>query len=148
MTHTASERAGQGLFAKIGCELCHSATLQTGHSSIERLSHVVFHPYSDFALHRMGPGLADHVSQSIATGDEFRTAPLWGVGQRIFFLHDGRTTDLLVAIQAHASQIPDCPERHGPENERCESEANAVIRNFDALSASQRQNIVDFLRSL
>ena len=147
-THTDSERAGQGFFGKVGCDLCHSATLQTGQSDIEPLSGVTFHPYSDFALHRMGPALADHVSQGVATGDEFRTAPLWGVGQRIFFLHDGRTTDLLVAIQAHASQTPNCLEHQNPKKERCESEANAVIRNFDALSASQRQNILDFLRSL
>jgi CxxC motif-containing protein (DUF1111 family) len=51
----------------------------------------------------MGPGLADEVSQGAARGDEFRTAPLWGLGQRIFFLHDGRTDDLITAIRAHRS---------------------------------------------
>ena len=50
--------------------------------------------YSDVALHQMGPGLADDILQGAAAGDEFRTAPLWGLGQRIFFLHDGRTSDL------------------------------------------------------
>ena len=59
--------------------------------------------FSDLALHAMGPGLADDILQGAARGDEFRTAPLWGLGQRIFFLHDGRTTDLLEAIQAHRS---------------------------------------------
>ena len=63
----------------------------------------------------MGPGLADDILQGAARGDEFRTAPLWGLGQRIFFLHDGRTTDLVEAIQAHQS---DGNSKFGP------SEAN------------------------
>ena len=50
----------------------------------------------------MGTGLADDITQGLATGDMFRTTPLWGVGQRLFFLHDGRTDDLLQAIEAHA----------------------------------------------
>ena len=57
--------------------------------------------FSDLALHAMGPGLADDILQGAARGDEFRTAPLWGLGQRIFFLHDGRTNDLIEAIRAH-----------------------------------------------
>jgi hypothetical protein len=65
--------------------------------------------------------------------DEFRTAPLWGAGQRLFFLHDGRTSDVLEAILAHAS---------------AGSEANAVICNFQALSPSQKQEVLNFLRSL
>jgi CxxC motif-containing protein (DUF1111 family) len=59
--------------------------------------------YSDLLLHHMGPGLADDIVQGNASGDEFRTAPLWGLGQRIFFLHDGRTRDLIEAIRAHRS---------------------------------------------
>ena len=51
----------------------------------------------------MGVGLADNVSQGGAGGDQFRTAPLWGLGQRIFLLHDGRTTDLMNAIQNHSA---------------------------------------------
>jgi CxxC motif-containing protein (DUF1111 family) len=81
----------------------------------------------------MGTGLADNVSQGTAGGDQFRTAPLWGLGQRIFFLHDGRTTNLVAAIDAHASSG---------------SEANTVEANFDALSASQQQDVLNFLRSL
>jgi CxxC motif-containing protein (DUF1111 family) len=68
-----------------------------------------------------------------AAADEFRTAPLWGIGQRLFFLHDGRTNDLLQAIQSHASDG---------------SEANAVIGNFNALPAPSQQDILNFLRSL
>jgi CxxC motif-containing protein (DUF1111 family) len=81
----------------------------------------------------MGSGLADRVGQGDASGTQFRTAPLWGVGQRIFFLHDGRTSDMLEAVQQHAS--------HG-------SEANQVISNFNALSTADQQSILDFLRNL
>jgi CxxC motif-containing protein (DUF1111 family) len=66
-------------------------------------------------------------SQGAATGREFRTAPLWGLGQRIFFLHDGRTSDLKDAIQAHSSNG---------------SEANAVISKFNGLSEFQKQGPV------
>jgi CxxC motif-containing protein (DUF1111 family) len=87
----------------------------------------------------MGPGLADNIVQGSAGPDEFRTAPLWGLGQRIFFLHDGRTRDLLEAIEAHVSagnaQFPP-------------SEANAVISIFNAVTESQKQDLLDFLRSL
>ena len=81
----------------------------------------------------MGQGLADGINQGLATGDEFRTAPLWGIGQRLFFLHDGRTSDLVQAIRQHAGQG---------------SEANQVIDNFNNLSTQQQQQLLDFLRSL
>jgi CxxC motif-containing protein (DUF1111 family) len=81
----------------------------------------------------MGQGLADHIAQGVATGDDFRTAPLWGAGQRLFFLHDGRTSDLKAAILAHQSSG---------------SEANAVIGNFQTLSTQEQQNLLNFLRSL
>jgi CxxC motif-containing protein (DUF1111 family) len=81
----------------------------------------------------MGSGLADNVSQGSSGGDQFRTAPLWGLGQRIYLLHDGRTADLRMAIEAHASNG---------------SEANAVEQNFENLSTSQQQALLNFLRSL
>jgi CxxC motif-containing protein (DUF1111 family) len=81
----------------------------------------------------MGTGLADNVQQGFAGGDEFRTSPLWGVGQRIFLLHDGRTTNLITAIQAHSSSG---------------SEASTVVSNFNALTVTQQQEILDFVRSL
>jgi len=87
----------------------------------------------------MGPGLADGVSQGEAGPDEFRTAPLWGLGQRIFFLHDGRTTDLLEAIREHRSAADAHYQR---------SEANSVVNNFNTLSEEQRQDLLNFLRSL
>ena len=77
--------------------------------------------------------VADNVSQGTAGGDQFRTAPLWGLGERIFFLHDGRTQDLMVAIAAHSSSG---------------SEANTTVANFNALSTSAQQDILNFLRSL
>ena len=67
------------------------------------LSNQVVNLYSDLLIHGMGPGLTDDILQGRAAGDEFRTAPLWGLSQRIFFLHDGRTTDLNQAIIAHRS---------------------------------------------
>ncbi len=148
-THTPSESKGQALFLRVGCALCHSPALQTGKSTYSGISNVTIEPYSDFALHHMGPGLADHISQASAGGDEFRTALLWGLGQRIFFLHDGRTSDLLVAIQAHKSTDKNChPKPQSVASESCGSEANAVILGFQALSLSEKQDILDFLRSL
>jgi len=90
-------------------------------------------------VHDMGVGLADGVSQGQAGPREFRSAPLWGLGQRIFFLHDGRTSDLLQAIQAHQSGSPSTGDA---------SEANAVIKKFNSLKETQKQDILNFLRSL
>jgi CxxC motif-containing protein (DUF1111 family) len=87
----------------------------------------------------MGACLADNIVQGSAQGDEFRTAPLWNVGQRIFFLHDGRTTNIVQAIEAHYCNASG---NYGP------SEANAVINAFNALAASDQQDLVNWLRSL
>jgi CxxC motif-containing protein (DUF1111 family) len=95
--------------------------------------------FSDLAIHHMGPGLADGITQGLAGGDEFRTAPLWGLGQRIFFLHDGRTNNLLTAIAAHSSAAASGFPA---------SEANAVVTSFNGLSAGQKQDLLNFLRSL
>jgi CxxC motif-containing protein (DUF1111 family) len=95
--------------------------------------------YSDLLVHHMGAKLADDIVQGAAGPDEFRTTPLWGVGQRMFFLHDGRTTDLLEAINEHLSPGTDT---YPP------SEANAVVGNFRRLSAGLQQSVLDFLRSL
>ena len=125
--------AGRAAFQKVGCGLCHSQTLSTAESFNTGMSYVQYHPFSDFALHNMGNNLADGINQGMATSDEFRTAPLWGAGQRLFFLHDGRTSDLLDAINQHASEG---------------SEANQVVRGFHNLSTTEQQSILDFLRSL
>lgn len=138
---TQSTQNGQQVFENIGCSLCHSESLTSAASPYTGMGAVTYHPFSDFALHHMGAGLADGIVQGQAGPDQFRTAPLWGVGQRLFFLHDGRTSDLVQAILAHAS----------PRNCRgqfCQSEANGVIRNFESLSPSQTQELLNFLRSL
>jgi CxxC motif-containing protein (DUF1111 family) len=131
----ASIARGSGLFTSIGCATCHTPTINSTQPSnfTSSLGNQPVSAFSDIEIHHMGVGLADNVSQGTAGGDQFRTAPLWGLGQRIFFMHDGRTTNLLRAIEAH--------ESNG-------SEANQVEENFDALSASQKQDLLNFLRSL
>jgi CxxC motif-containing protein (DUF1111 family) len=125
--------AGRVLFTSTGCAFCHTPSLKTGPSAIAALSNQPVNLFSDLMTHDMGVGLADGISQGEAGPREFRTAPLWGLGQRIFFLHDGRTTDLITAIRAHKSTA---------------SEANGVIDRFNNLTEIQRQNLLNFLRSL
>jgi len=136
---TPSSARGRSVFTEIGCALCHTPSLTTGRSSSAALSEKPVRLFSDLLLHRMGPRLADDIVQGVAGPDEFRTAPLWGLGQRIFLLHDGRTTDLVEAIDAHASRR----NAHFPP-----SEANAVIGRFRALGDAKKQDLLDFLRSL
>ena len=138
---TASTQHGRTLFGAIGCALCHTPTLTTGPAIADgdesapsaALSNQPANLFSDLLLHHMGTRLADGVIQGAAGSDEFRTAPLWGVGQRIFFLHDGRTTDLIQAIRFHAG---------------FGSEANVVVATFLQLSAQDQQDVINFLRSL
>jgi CxxC motif-containing protein (DUF1111 family) len=161
-TATASQLNGATIFSAVGCNLCHSPALTTGASRFPGQSNVVYHPYSDFALHHMGANLADGVVQQIAGPDMFRTAPLWGVGQRVFFLHDGRTSNLSDAIQAHVSPGGVCSISETFQRFRangtlfqpltstgnCGSEANGVVARFNALSPLQQQDVLNFLRSL
>jgi CxxC motif-containing protein (DUF1111 family) len=138
---TPSGEKGRRTFAKIGCAQCHTPSFTTGtmiasgSSKIPSaaLSNQTANLFSDVLVHHMGEGLADGITQGGAGPDEFRTAPLWGVGQRVFFLHDGRTSDLVDAIKAHRSRG---------------SEANQVIEHFNKLSIQEQQEIIDFLRSL
>ena len=155
----ASVAHGKQVFASIGCSLCHTPALKTANTTIKALASQPVNLYSDLALHHMGPGLADNVMQGNAGPDEFRTAPLWGVGQRVFFLHDGRTKDLLQAIQLHASggstraavagaaATTDAASTSGWFNAPA-SEANAVVAAFNKLNDGARQDLVNFLRSL
>ncbi len=130
---------GRKFFTDAGCALCHTPTLNTGNSAVAALRNQPVNLFSDLLVHDMGPGLADGVTQGQAGPREFRTAPLWGLGQRLFFLHDGRTSDLREAIRAH---------RSGSFFTRNASEANAVIRNFNKLQDNQKQDVLNFLRSL
>jgi CxxC motif-containing protein (DUF1111 family) len=134
-----STQRGAQDFTQIGCALCHTPSMTTGQSTVAALSNVQANLYSDLLLHHMGPGLADNISQGGAAGDQFRTAPLWGLGQRIFFMHDGRTTDLVQAIQAHGSN----GNRQYPS-----SEANGAVNNYNNLPSSSQQDLLNFLRSL
>lgn len=134
----SSIQHGQALFSQIHCDMCHTPILQTAASSLTSgLSNQAVPLYSDLLLHSMGVGLSDNISQGAAGPDEFRTAPLWGLGQRIFFLHDGRSGPtnggLVHAIQQHSSNG---------------SEATGVISNFNQLSSQQKQDLLNFLRSL
>src|SRR5437016_6853728 len=130
---------GRNLFSSTGCALCHTPTLNTGNAAVAALRNKAVNLFSDLLVHDMGPGLADGVTQGQAGPREFRTAPLWGLGQRLFFLHDGRTSNLLEAIRAHKS---------GSVFTRDASEANAVIGNFNQLPENQKQDVLNFLRSL
>ena len=137
---TASEK-GRALFEKIGCVHCHTPSFTTGKmiasgsatSPSAALSNQTVNLFSDLLVHHMGRGLEDGITQGGAGPDEFRTAPLWGVGQRVFFLHDGRTSDLIEAIRAHKSPG---------------SEANKVIEQFSKLNPQEQQELIDFLRTL
>jgi len=135
---TASIRNGLAVFNQIHCNLCHTPSLQTSASKFTPgLSNQTAALFSDLLVHHMGAGLADNVSQGSAGPDEFRTAPLWGLGQRIFFLHDGRSGPanggLVHAIHQHSGNG---------------SEANNVVTLFNRLSQEEQQDLLNFLRSL
>jgi CxxC motif-containing protein (DUF1111 family) len=135
----ASLSNGQAVFDRIGCNLCHSdnstgqlvTVAKTTHPSHQGGQAVL--AFSDFAVHDMGVKLQDQVTQGLADGRHFRSAPLWGLGSRIFLLHDGRTQGLVAAIEDHQSDG---------------SEANTVINNFLLLSSTDQQDLLNFLRSL
>ena len=146
---SASATRGQDAFNDIGCNECHTPTMQTKAGLVgpatDALNGITFHPYSDMVLHHMGGGLADNVLQGGAGPDQFRSSPLWGVGQRLFFLHDGRANNLVDAILAHYS-APTCA--HGNTPAYPASEANQVIVNFSHLPPSRQQDLINFLRAL
>jgi cytochrome c551/c552 len=137
---SASAQHGKMVFSDIGCGLCHTPQMQTAPVMLSPvLQDRAVNLFSDLLLHHMGAKLADDVIQGQAGPDEFRTTPLWGVGQRIFFFHDGRTADLLQAIKDHFS----------PANTKYPaSEANGVVHQFNRLTPEDKQAILDFLRSL
>jgi CxxC motif-containing protein (DUF1111 family) len=138
---TASTQNGRAVFANIGCAFCHTPSMTTGtrigsgswRVPSQALSNKQVNLFSDLLVHHMGAGLADGITQGAAGPDEYRTAPLWGLGQRVYFLHDGRTSNLIQAIQDHAGQG---------------SEANQIVANYRALDGRQQQDLINFLRSL
>jgi CxxC motif-containing protein (DUF1111 family) len=138
---TPASTNGRALFTRTGCAHCHTPSFTTGKmiasgsstSPSAALSNQAVNLWSDILVHHMGKGLADGITQGSAGPDEFRTAPLWGVGQRVFFLHDGRTRDLVQVIEDHKG---------------AGSEANKVIDHFNGLKAREKQDVLNFLRSL
>jgi CxxC motif-containing protein (DUF1111 family) len=138
---TPSIKRGRDAFVNVGCALCHTPSFTTGRAIASgssatpspALSSQPVNLWSDLLVHHMGRDLADGITQGTAGPDEFRTAPLWGLGQRIFFMHDGRTTDLAKAIEAHKSR---------------DSEANRVIDQYNGLRRENQQDILNFLRAL
>jgi CxxC motif-containing protein (DUF1111 family) len=133
----AETTAGEQLFHAAGCGGCHVATLVTGSlRGVPQVSRQVIHPYTDLLVHDMGPGLADNRPDFEASGSEWRTAPLWGIGLvemvngHTNFLHDGRARSLLEAVMWHGGEAQAARDR--------------VLR----MTADQRSALVAFLGSL
>jgi len=118
--------AGAAAFAAAGCVNCHKPSYTVPGSNNVLTARL----YSDLLLHDMGPGLADGFEQGSASGNEFRTAPLWRVSDRVHFLHDGRATTILDAILRHGGQASD------------------AVAAFNALSAADRQALLAFLNCI
>ena len=117
---------GAAAFAAAGCVNCHRPSYTVPGSNNVLTARL----YSDLLLHDMGPGLADGFQQGSASGNEFRTAPLWRVSDRVHFLHDGRATTILDAILLHGGQASD------------------AVGAFNALSAADRQALLAFLNCI
>jgi CxxC motif-containing protein (DUF1111 family) len=103
--------AGSVAFGELGCASCHTPTLTTGDSDVATLAQQTIHPYTDLLLHDMGDGLADHRPEFAASGTEWRTPPLWGLGLiadvsggNRFLLHDGRARTIEEAILWHGGE--------------------------------------------
>ncbi|NIF17073.1 di-heme oxidoredictase family protein [Pantoea sp. Cy-639] len=129
--------AGKTLFHQAGCQGCHIPQFTTGADSHEpELANQLIRPYSDLLLHDMGPGLADNRSEFNASGQDWRTPPLWGIGLsetvsgHSQFLHDGRARNLLEAVLWHGG------------------EAQAARDRVLTFNAEQRAALLAFLNSL
>ncbi len=133
----ATVQYGETIFKQIGCENCHKQTLKTSFSPVEGLSNKEFHPYTDLLLHDMGEALNDGYTEGTALPAEWRTLPLWGLGLspnsqggQYFLLHDGRAKSIEAAIMLHGG------------------EGTTSQVNFAQLSATERQALLKFLKSL
>jgi CxxC motif-containing protein (DUF1111 family) len=129
-------QTGEKLFAQAHCATCHITTLKTGDSPIPSIAHQTIHPYTDLLVHDMGQGLADNRPDFDASGSEWRTSPLWGVGlaQTVLpysgFLHDGRARTLAEAILWHGG------------------EAEASKEKFRTMAKGDRDALIKFLTAL
>ena len=125
------------MFTALGCAACHTPRWQTGDvADLPELAHQTVAPYTDLLLHDLGPGLADARPEGDATGAEWRTAPLWGLGLlrevsgEVHLLHDGRARTPEQAILWHGG------------------EAQAARDRFVAASRAERALLLGFLDSL
>ena len=132
-----SVKQGEAIFAQSGCESCHKPSVKTAkRPSLPALSEQTIHPYTDLLLHDMGEGLADRRPEYLANGQEWRTAPLWGIGytkevnNHTYFLHDGRARNLMEAILWHGG------------------EAEKAKQNVLRLNEKERESLIAFLNSL
>lgn len=135
---------GERLFETAQCAICHVATLRTSPKTprtirgtlVPEVVNQEIHPYTDFLLHDMGPALADGRPSGVATGTEWRTTPLWGIGLQstvsghTAFMHDGRARSLMEAILWH------------------DGEAAASVRKVKAMTRADRAALIKFLESL
>ncbi|GHA14845.1 di-heme oxidoreductase family protein [Oceanisphaera arctica] len=129
--------AGQQLFLALGCSGCHTPSWTTGEHQSPALSHQKIYPYTDLLLHDMGERLADNRPEFEASGREWRTPPLWGLGyasevagSQAHYLHDGRARTLLEAVLWHGG------------------EAEAAKQSVIAMSTEERARLIAFLESL
>jgi CxxC motif-containing protein (DUF1111 family) len=134
---SAQITAGEAAFNKAGCNVCHKKSMVTGNHANAALRFKTANLFSDLLVHDVGTG--DDISQGLATGAQFRTAPLWGVGQRLFFLHDGRKNNIVDAINEHAGEATQVIENFN---------GTSILNPGNNLSPTERQNLVYFLRSL
>ncbi len=126
---TASSVAGEAIFARLDCAVCHTPSMRTGRNAIAALSGKTVGLYSDLLIHDMG-ALGDGIAQGTAGARDMRTAPLWGLRSRPTWLHDGRANTIDQAVRGHAGEAQSSRDRYG------------------ALSAVERQQLLDFLNTL
>lgn len=129
VTLSASASQGRNLFNQVNCHLCHTPVMMTGDSPVAALKNKAVNLYSDLLLHDMG-ALGDRIVQGDATGSEMKTAPLWGLRASAPYLHDGRAPSIDAAIRAH------------------DGEAKGSRDRYNALTPTQRQQLIDFLNSI
>lgn len=129
-------RRGEALFEEIGCAKCHTPRDRTADAPLPELTRQTIYPYTDLLLHDMGAALEDRRPEFLASGREWRTPPLWGLGlqpivsKHLFLLHDGRARGLFEAILWHGG------------------EAEPVRKRFESLPREGREALLEFLRSL
>ncbi len=133
----ATVQTGEQIFTQIGCASCHVPELQAGPSPIAPIAFQQVPLYSDLLLHDLGAALADHYPEGEATGTEWRTTPLWGLGivastlgGTPYYLHDGRTADLSEAILLHGGEAENARNRFANLNESDSAALLAFLKSL------------------